>query len=81
MLLINKKANDNIDLLNMNPVLAEVDFTSQITWSFVMELKQFQGTSRVYSYFEKKKCFTELLQDLTRVFMDLVFYSLIGPIV
>lgn len=42
-----KKANDNIDLLNMNPVLAVVDFTSQITWSFVMELKQFQGYTRI----------------------------------
>jgi len=42
MLLI-KKANDNIALLNLNTVLAVVDFTSQITLSFVMELKQFQG--------------------------------------
>jgi len=33
MLLI-KKANDNIDLLNLDTVLAVVDFTSQITLCF-----------------------------------------------
>ena len=38
------KANDNIDL---NTVLAVVDFTSQITWSFVIELKQFQGCTGI----------------------------------